>query len=685
MLQLFPTTVIGLDLSDHSIEAVSLRRVFGRTVLRAFGRTTIAPGIVEDGLIRDVGAVAEAIRRCLTQATPQPIQARLCVITLAESRVFIRRVQVPAVLSPIQVRSSILNEVERHLPISLSDCYFDYLVVSSTPQVRTVLFAATEKSVVHAYVDALRRVGLTPVAFDLESTSQYRALVHRPLLGAAPPVAIVDFGARTTNVSIFSAGALLGSLTIPIAGNHLSQALVDEVHLLPAEAESAKRQAGLLTTGSANRISPILIKTLHPLVDQLRHYVQYWQQSAGITVSKLVLAGGTARLPGLSEHLRAALGVPVELPNPFQRVITPRHVVSGRQTILYADVIGAGLRALANHPDRAGLNLLSMAKDRSHREKAERFFHLPKWDHKLIALVLTLVGAGVLLGVLLWWRLTPSSLRQPGGDAGTVRTYPIAVTYASTETSGDDVLRGRLVRVRLPVSTTGTPTGAVTGATAVTLVNETDVDRPLVADTRLASDDGRIWRLSEDVTVPALGEIVVSLQEADEDPPAGRLSIPGLSPAVRARVYARVAASEGSPNERSVTAQDVAEAAQAATATLQAAALAELVVAQAEGEWVLPVVIGQDTTGVSSQPPVGGVASIFTLQGDAVLLGLALDRAELVSKLGSGVDMADIVWADLSFTLESVDLDRQVVRGILTVPMPVENSSTASPEAETNN
>lgn len=680
MLQPFPVTVIGLDLSDHSIEAVSLRRVFGRTMLRAYGRVTIPPGVVEDGRIHDVAAAADAIRRCLAHAKPQPIQARLCVVTLPESRVFIRRLQVPAVLTPPQVRASVLNEVERALPISLADSYYDYAVVATSGSSRQVVFAATEKALVHAYVETLRRAGLTPIAFDLESASQYRALVHRPLLGVAPAVAIVDAGARTTNVSVFAGGALLGSLTIPIAGNHLTRALVEELHLQPAEAESAKRQAGILTTTTANRIGPVLLRTLQPLVAELKRYLAYWEANQHLTVTKLVLAGGSAHLPGFSEYLRQQTGLAVELPNPFSRVLTPRHLVAGRNTVLYADVIGAGLRALATHPERAGLNLLSMAKDRAHQDRRAHFLRLPARDPKLIALVATLVAGGVILGalVLARSRAVPRPA-PPATSAESLVQRPVVIDWGAVATTTEGVVAGRLLRVSLLISATATATGEQSAGVIVTVVNETGADQPLVTSTRLRAPDGRIWRLRDSVTVGARDDAAVTLDaQATDDPPVGRLTLPGLSAAQQAKIYGRVTPAAStltlSPN-------DLTQAATAAAALQHEAVLAALRERAGPQEWVVPAVIGRDVSAVKAERNPDGESSTFTLVGPVTFLGVAVERPALAKAMSLDPVVARrIAYDDVSFTLSGVDLDAQRVRGILTAPLPVENlASPGSP------
>ncbi|MDP2631505.1 MAG: hypothetical protein Q8P30_01910 [Candidatus Uhrbacteria bacterium] len=76
----------------------------------------------------------------------------------------------------------------------------------------------------------------------------------------------------------------------------------------------------------------------------------------------------------------------------------------------------------------------------------------------------------------------------------------------------------------------------------VTLINSTGSDQPLVATTRLLSEEGVLFRLDEAVTVPAGGE-VDAIAHADKEGLAGEVgptqfTIPGLSASLQEVIYA---------------------------------------------------------------------------------------------------------------------------------------------------
>ncbi|MFA5211471.1 MAG: hypothetical protein WC414_03120 [Patescibacteria group bacterium] len=77
----------------------------------------------------------------------------------------------------------------------------------------------------------------------------------------------------------------------------------------------------------------------------------------------------------------------------------------------------------------------------------------------------------------------------------------------------------------------------------VTLYNETEIDQPLVATTRLLNKDGILFRLKSRVNVPAKGNVKAEVV-ADEEGPNGNIEagdfvIPGLREEKQSQIYAK--------------------------------------------------------------------------------------------------------------------------------------------------
>lgn len=76
----------------------------------------------------------------------------------------------------------------------------------------------------------------------------------------------------------------------------------------------------------------------------------------------------------------------------------------------------------------------------------------------------------------------------------------------------------------------------------VTLINETAKDQPLMATTRLLSEQGVLFRIDESIVVPANGQVEVTAH-ADEPGLSGQIgptqfTIPGLAESLQSEIYA---------------------------------------------------------------------------------------------------------------------------------------------------
>jgi len=80
--------IIGLDISDYSIEAVLLQKKGKSFKIGSYSRFRLSPDIVEDGNILNKDKLKEAINQTLFHAQPKQIKAEKVFLSIPESKVF---------------------------------------------------------------------------------------------------------------------------------------------------------------------------------------------------------------------------------------------------------------------------------------------------------------------------------------------------------------------------------------------------------------------------------------------------------------------------------------------------------------------------------------------------------------------------------------------------------------------
>jgi len=246
MLNLFKKPVIGLDISDNSIEAVQLGKSGGKIKIVAYARTKLSSGIIDNGKIKHVEQLITEIKRLIASAAGQKFNTKNVVLSLPESRLYVHIFSVAKGLKGDKLDQEIEKEAANLIPTPLDDLYWDQRIVSHDKNQQKVLFVAAPVDLVDQLVEAVSQAGLKPVAIDYESASLAASLIpETPEKEGKGAVMLLDIGARTTGLSIYDNGAIQSTFNIKIAGNKITQELVKQAGLTEPQASKIKSTSGL--------------------------------------------------------------------------------------------------------------------------------------------------------------------------------------------------------------------------------------------------------------------------------------------------------------------------------------------------------------------------------------------------------------------------------------------------------
>ena len=113
---------------------------------------------------------------------------------------------------------------------------------------------------------------------------------------------------------------------MPVGGAEYSDALVRQLGVSPTDADAIK-------TGNAPRsvdtatVEPVLGSVTEFIVEEIQRSLSFfWTAATDEPLGGVILSGGTARMPGLSNQLTQRLGCAVEIADPFRRLHLDRSV-----------------------------------------------------------------------------------------------------------------------------------------------------------------------------------------------------------------------------------------------------------------------------------------------------------------------------------------------------------------------
>ena len=433
----FHVPAIALYLSDHTLAVLRLNK--DNSVI-SFGRTELASGIVENGKVLDKKKLAEHIRELCKNASPKPIMLTdevPVILSVPESQSFTHLFTVPSATPEEKFKETVLSKAGELIPMDMTHLYVDWHVVErAVGATDRVLFAAAPRDIIDAYIAVCESCNLLPLAIDMETISLARAL----LSDDGKTSVIMDIGARTTTLGFFDEAHRLGlSVSIPIAGNSFTHAVIDHMHASWEDAEKLKREQGLDRMIPDNRVMVILQERLQAIMQELQKAFAYYESTYRKPVLRLVFAGGSSLLPDIVTYYAMNLKCEVVLGEPF-RVLgkTNPQLADIHEPILFAPVVGLALRALAEHPEADGINLLHGWEGERWEEREEKI--LRRWRRLavpiFVASIILLFYVAYAYLYLPYVRLHEENISRialiSGGNDGLVSTSTPALSDVAT-------------------------------------------------------------------------------------------------------------------------------------------------------------------------------------------------------------------------------------------------------------
>src|SRR3989338_4809236 len=116
--------VFGIDISHLSLKIIKLKKKGGSLALASFGETEIKPGIINGGEIRDEDALAETIKKSLTQIKGEKLKTKYVVASLPEEKSFLQVIQMPPMREE-EMNKAVYFEAENYIPMPVEKVYLD--------------------------------------------------------------------------------------------------------------------------------------------------------------------------------------------------------------------------------------------------------------------------------------------------------------------------------------------------------------------------------------------------------------------------------------------------------------------------------------------------------------------------------------------------------------------------------
>jgi type IV pilus assembly protein PilM len=323
------TALVGLEIEAGSLAAAEVR-VNGATHLAATAIAPLTPGAFHDGEVADPEALTEALRALFAEHK----LSRRVRLGIANQRVVVRTLRLPAIDDPKELEAAVRFEAQERIPMPIDQAILDHRVVGGVPasddepaQIDVVVVAA-RRDMIEATLKPLRDAGLQPVGVDLAAFGLIRALAE-PAYGAdeavtAPATSTVLYCniGDVTNLAIAKGRACLFTRVSPVGLEGVAESLSGSTGLSREHARTWLSHVGLAQPVEAIEGDPETVALARTamesgassLLDELRLSLDFYAtQEAALPVERIVLCGPGSVVPGLSDRMELALGLPISI------------------------------------------------------------------------------------------------------------------------------------------------------------------------------------------------------------------------------------------------------------------------------------------------------------------------------------------------------------------------------------
>ncbi len=289
------------------------------------------------------------------------IRTKKTIIAVPGQSVFTRNRPLPPV-PEYKVTQIVRYEIQQQIPFSLDQIALDYQVLDRTEAGGyDVMMAAIKVDVVEKQLEILRKTRRRIDVVDVSPIAAYNWLRHTGEFGEdGQCVALLDFGATTTDIVIQKDSQFKFTRSLHVGGNDITTAIAANFNMSFEDAERLKREKGFAPTGDPKRDGrggEVIGRVLARLVGEInRSFAYFRSQPGGGPLTRVVVTGGGACLKNIIPFLQNQLRVEVRIAQPLAGIaVSPKANEASEHPEQACVALGLALRCCQSVPIQINL------------------------------------------------------------------------------------------------------------------------------------------------------------------------------------------------------------------------------------------------------------------------------------------------------------------------------------------
>jgi type IV pilus assembly protein PilM len=308
---------VAFDIGSSSIKMVEAASDKNGYRLLNAGVQPLPPGVVQNNMVIERGAVVESMRRLIQD---NGVKATKVISAVPGRAVIMKKFQLPMQQGE-ELDTNVEFEAKQVIPENLENVNLDYQVVNYLEGGNKieVLMVAVRKEIVESYTEVIEQAGLSPAIMDVDyfaMESMYETNYEPQVAGEV--IGLIHIGARYTSMNVLTNGISTFTGDLPVGGEEFTESLRRELHISSEAAETLKI-TGISDEKKDADVAALVRATSESLAEEIRRTLSlYGAVASDEGIRTIYVSGGSAKIPGLSQVLKERLEIPVELVDPFR-------------------------------------------------------------------------------------------------------------------------------------------------------------------------------------------------------------------------------------------------------------------------------------------------------------------------------------------------------------------------------
>ncbi|MEW6323207.1 MAG: type IV pilus assembly protein PilM [Acidobacteriota bacterium] len=313
--------LVGLDIGSSSVKAIELRPAGKGFRVAAIGMEMVPPDSIVDGTIIDSGAVADAVRRVVSN---KAFKARDVAASLSGNSVIVKKITLP-VMTEQELSESIYWEAEQYIPFDIQDVNLDYEILDpgTGPESQgsmEVLLVAAKKDKISDYTNVISQAGRSAMVVDVDAFALQNAYEVNYGFDPGAVVVLLNAGASAININILAGSQSVFTRDVSMGGNAFTEAVQKELNL-PFDAAEQLKLGYEVEGASYEDVRPVLKAMTDNVLLEVEKTFDFFKATASNDrIDRIMLSGGASRVEGFTEALGERFDTAVERFDPFRQI-----------------------------------------------------------------------------------------------------------------------------------------------------------------------------------------------------------------------------------------------------------------------------------------------------------------------------------------------------------------------------